>query len=107
MHHTDRTDAHHVREPTLGVRLLSWTCLTAKLPHDLDDLPSDLSPGDANTADSDGRGLGDLVGKPLSEIEGSFIGETLQFTGGNREEAAKLLGIGERTLYRKIKDFDL
>ena len=74
---------------------------------DLDDLPSDLSPGDANTADSDGRGLGDLVGKPLSEIEGLFIGETLQFTSGNREEAAKLLGIGERTLYRKIKEYQL
>ena len=29
------------------------------------------------------------------------------FTGGNREEAAKMLEIGERTLYRKIKEYDL
>jgi len=28
-------------------------------------------------------------------------------TAGNREEAAKMLGIGERTLYRKIKEFGL
>ncbi|MCA9095831.1 MAG: hypothetical protein KDA68_20270, partial [Planctomycetaceae bacterium] len=28
-------------------------------------------------------------------------------TGGKREEAATMLGIGERTLYRKIKEFGL
>ena len=74
---------------------------------DLDDLPDDLSTGEASLADADGRGLSDLVGKPLSEIEGMFIAETLEFTNGNREEAAGLLGIGERTLYRKIKEYKL
>ena len=49
----------------------------------------------------------DLVGKPMSELEGMFIAETLKVTGGNREEAAGMLGIGERTLYRKIKEFGL
>ena len=28
-----------------------------------------------------------------------------KLTGGNREEAAEMLGIGERTLYRKIKEY--
>ncbi|MCA9230746.1 MAG: sigma-54-dependent Fis family transcriptional regulator [Planctomycetales bacterium] len=74
---------------------------------DLDDLPADLSAGDSANADPHGKGLAELVGKSLGEIEGLFIGETLQFTGGNREEAAKLLGIGERTLYRKIKEYQL
>jgi two-component system response regulator HydG len=36
-----------------------------------------------------------------------FIAETLKVTGGNREQAAEMLGIGERTLYRKIKEFHL
>jgi two-component system response regulator HydG len=26
-------------------------------------------------------------------------------TNGNREEAARTLGIGERTLYRKLKEY--
>jgi len=74
---------------------------------DLDDLPDDLSVGDQASFDAGGRGLGELVGKSLSEIEGMFIAETLQFTSGNREEAAGMLGIGERTLYRKIKEYKL
>jgi two-component system response regulator HydG len=52
-------------------------------------------------------GLSALVGRPLEEVERIFIAETLRLTGGNREQAAELLGIGERTLYRKIKEFNL
>lgn len=74
---------------------------------DIDDLPDDLSTSEQTVTDAGGRGLGELVGKPLSEIEGMFIAETLAFTNGNREEAAGMLGIGERTLYRKIKEFNL
>jgi two-component system response regulator HydG len=32
---------------------------------------------------------------------------TLDSTGGNREQAARMLGIGTRTLYRKIKEYEL
>ena len=74
---------------------------------DVDDLPSELSDETITAPDSSGDGLASLVGKPLSEVERQFIVETLQLTGGNREESAKLLGIGERTLYRKIKEYGL
>jgi len=74
---------------------------------DIDDLPSDLAPSDQTVSNSGGQGLSELVGKPFSEIEAMFLAETLQFTNGNREEAAELLGIGERTLYRKIKEYQL
>jgi two-component system response regulator HydG len=43
----------------------------------------------------------------LNEIEKKAIEETLAKTEGNREKAAKILGIGERTLYRKIKEYNL
>ncbi|HEV3203957.1 MAG TPA: sigma 54-interacting transcriptional regulator [Gemmataceae bacterium] len=48
---------------------------------------------------------GNLVGKPLSEIERYYIEQTLALTNGNREESARRLGIGERTLYRVIQDW--
>ena len=34
------------------------------------------------------------------------IRRTLEMTKGNRAEAAKILEIGERTLYRKIKEYN-
>jgi len=76
---------------------------------DVDDLPLELEPGAAPAAVSvdAGSGIAALVGRPLEEVEKIFIAETLKLTGGNREQAAELLGIGERTLYRKIKEFNL
>ncbi|HEY5311347.1 MAG TPA: sigma-54 dependent transcriptional regulator, partial [Pirellulales bacterium] len=74
---------------------------------DVDDLPSELTdPGDA-APDVVGGTLAGLIGKPLEDVERLFIAETLRFAGGNREEAARLLGIGERTLYRKIREYEL
>jgi two-component system, NtrC family, response regulator HydG len=74
---------------------------------DVDDLPSELVPPGEAAEEVGGGSLTTLVGKPLSEIERLFIAETLQQTGGNRESAAELLGIGQRTLYRKIKEYQL
>jgi len=51
--------------------------------------------------------LDSLAGQPLEEIERLHIARTLQLVEGNRERAAELLGIGERTLYRKIEKYDL
>ena len=48
--------------------------------------------------------LGDVS---LDQLEKQAIEETLAKTKGNREKAAKILGIGERTLYRKIKEYNL
>jgi DNA-binding NtrC family response regulator len=48
-----------------------------------------------------------LAGISLVEIEKEHIKNTLILTNNNRAEAAKLLKIGERTLYRKIKEYNL
>jgi two-component system, NtrC family, response regulator HydG len=74
---------------------------------DLDDLPSELAGAAEPPPGSDAGDLASLVGKPLAELERLFIAETLSKTGGNRECAAEMLGIGQRTLYRKIKEFNL
>ena len=49
----------------------------------------------------------DLAGVSLNELEKQAIIDTLAKTGSNREKASKILGIGERTLYRKIKEYNL
>lgn len=42
------------------------------------------------------------VGIPLQEVERIVIRETLRFTGGNKQDAARLLGIAARTIYRRL-----
>jgi len=74
---------------------------------DVDDLPTELTDQTEVSGDAAGGNLASLVGKKLEEVERLFISETLRLTGGNREEAAEMLGIGERTLYRKIKEYGL
>jgi len=46
-------------------------------------------------------------GMTMEEMEREAIQAALDEVGGNRRKAAEMLGIGERTLYRKIKRFDL
>jgi len=43
----------------------------------------------------------------LREIERDAIRQALEMAGGDRLRAAKLLGIGKTTVYRKIKEYDL
>jgi DNA-binding NtrC family response regulator len=46
-------------------------------------------------------------GTKMTDVERSVIEAALKETRGNRRRAAELLGIGERTLYRKIKEYRL
>ena len=44
---------------------------------------------------------------PLDELEKEAIKNALSYTRGNKRDAAKMLKISERTLYRKIKEYEL
>jgi two-component system response regulator HydG len=77
---------------------------------DLDDLPPELAEapaavGATSTPVTAGGGPLELIGRPLDDIEQWAIEETLKLTSGNRDEAAKVLGIGARTLYRKLEKY--
>ncbi|MCA8958800.1 MAG: sigma-54-dependent Fis family transcriptional regulator [Planctomycetes bacterium] len=50
---------------------------------------------------------GFLAGKTAEEVERNHIRVTLELTGGNRVKASAALGISERTLYRKIREYEL
>jgi DNA-binding NtrC family response regulator len=47
-------------------------------------------------ADGPAAGPASLVGRPLAEVERYYIEQALQLAGGNREKAARMLGISER-----------
>ena len=70
---------------------------------DLDDVPEEIHAMPEKAA----SGHDSLVGRPMEDIEAYYIEQALKMTEGNREEAAKLLQIGERTLYRKIDKYDI
>ncbi|HWL08070.1 MAG TPA: sigma-54 dependent transcriptional regulator [Planctomicrobium sp.] len=76
---------------------------------DTDDLPTELATLAGHSPDGFPAAAGTdmLIGRPLSDVEKYYIARALELTGGRREETAKMLGMGERTLYRKIKEFDL
>jgi len=46
-------------------------------------------------------------GMTMAQIERAAIEAALRETGGNRRRAAELLGIGERTLYRKLHEYEM
>jgi DNA-binding NtrC family response regulator len=76
------------------------------------DLPSDLRPTDERmnalraTNDEELLGDGDEV-LPLRELEQRAIKKALRLTRGSVGRAAKLLGIGRATLYRRLAELDL
>ena len=69
---------------------------------DVGDIPAEMRP-----AGHEERPEALRPGMSLEDAERLLIEQTLASTAGNRQQAASILGIGERTLYRKIKEFGL
>ncbi len=65
-------------------------------------LPPEVREGKGELTDT---GLEATTGMSLEQIEKQAIRNALRVHAGNREQAAKSLGIGERTLYRKLKEY--
>jgi len=75
------------------------------------DLPPEYSAGGTAAARGDGGAhafvpaIDDGAGLTMEEIERRAILDALRKTGGNRTQAAEMLGIGLRTLQRKLKEY--
>ena len=64
---------------------------------------------DISTANTS-SGQEDIAFRPgmtMADLECAAIIATLRSVGGNRRKAAEKLQIGERTLYRKIKQYEM
>ncbi len=73
---------------------------SGRRPLDLSDLPDRL-----RDVETGSPRLGLAVGMRVEEAERQLIAATLQHTGHDKPRAAAMLGIGLRTLYRKIKQY--
>ena len=58
------------------------------------------------TRDALFRGQTDLMAEARGELEKIILDCALEFTGGKRVEAARLLGLGRNTLTRKLKELE-
>ncbi len=82
------------------------TATVLSLARKSDALTPDLLPGEitegTRAAGAPLPGASGLAGRPLEAIEHEAIEATLRAERGNKTRTAKILGIGVRTLYRKI-----
>jgi len=72
----------------------------------VEDMPDSIRVHTPGAARGAGGGF-ELAGHSLAEVEKALIEANLALCEGNREKTAKLLGMGERTLYRKLKEYGL
>lgn len=70
---------------------------------EIDDLPENIR-GSTEIVLASTAGTAGLT---MEQMERIHIANTLKLTGGNREKTAKILGIGARTLYRKLREYGL
>jgi two-component system response regulator HydG len=94
----------NVRQLRNTIRTMVVMCDRDRL--DVQDIPPEIAQRRQLIAGSPSPAAA-LGAVSLNELEKQAIEETLAKTKGNREKAAKILGIGERTLYRKIKEYNL
>ena len=52
-------------------------------------------------------GQASLAGQNLKEIEKRALFDTLEAEGGNKAMAARQLGVSEKSIYNKLRRFDL
>jgi DNA-binding NtrC family response regulator len=81
----------------LGISPESLGCRLRELGLDLPRAPEGIEAGEE-------REQPDLTHQSLADMEWEHIQRVLSATHGNRAEAAKILGIGESTLYRRLHE---
>jgi DNA-binding NtrC family response regulator len=95
--------------------LVERLCITAsgeeigprELPPNIRPAEVASAPGSPEAAAPDSPGVQELAGVSLEELERRAIQATLRSLEGNKTQAAKALGIGLKTLYRKIEKYRL
>jgi DNA-binding NtrC family response regulator len=91
---------------------LKRAAVLADGPITLADLPGEFRgrppvPGAAPASGGGGTALKDVVRQAVETTERDLIVRTLERTRWNRAQAARILGINYKTLYNKLREYDL
>src|SRR2546427_677668 len=78
-----------------GIEVGPGSSVAAPLPVEVEGEPAGEKEGE----------VGYRAGMTMADVERAAIEAALRDTKGNRRKAAEVLGIGERTLYRKLKEY--
>lgn len=87
-----------------NIRELKNIVERASILAESDEITADLLPPEFHCGD---QSTGIAATSSLKEVERNHIQRVLSEVNGNKAEAAKILGIGSSTLYRKIKAYDI
>jgi len=98
MHHAWPGNVRELKNTIEGMVVFA----EGRRPLDLSDLPDHL-----RDVRPEGDRLEVSVGMTVDEAERMLIAATLRHCGNDKPRAAAMLGIGLRTLYRKIKDYSI
>jgi DNA-binding NtrC family response regulator len=91
----------NVREMSNVIERLAWEVENRQI--EADDLPESIR-GSREIVPLAASGF---TGLTIAQMERIMIERALEATSGNREQAAQMLGMSIRTLYRKIKEYGL
>ena len=100
----------NVRELKSAIQAAAVLADKVILPEHLPSHIKDVSPADKSYLDIKlplGSSLKELKGLTLSQAEKSLIEHILKQTNHNKTKAAKLLGIDYKTLYNKMKQYNI
>jgi DNA-binding NtrC family response regulator len=96
-----RAEVSQLREAIFGGYILPHRRLASRVP--FEPVNNDIVTNEVRSLDDNAE----ISFPTLEEIEKNHIFHALEKSGGNKRKAAAMLEISERTLYRKIKEFDL
>jgi len=97
-----KTEVAQLREAVLGNYLMPSRRLPARVPLDLtrnESMAEEVKPDEHNGSEE--------PFPSLEQMEKELIYRALEISAGNKRKSAELLLISERTLYRKIKEYNL
>lgn len=90
-----------------NVRELKNTIQRAVLLNDTDTITPDVLPSRLKRKSDGSPEISVRVGQTLENAERALISETLKHLNGNKKETARMLGISRKSLYNKIRKYNI